>query len=85
MKTITTANLKQNTIILQDAIKDDLLITKEDKPFVVVMDFKKYKLIEKYINKIANDETYQAISNLENDENISTYNSKKDLFDDLGI
>ena len=85
MKTITTANLKQNTVILQDAIKDDLLITKEDKPFVVVMDFKKYKLIEKYINKIANDETYQAISNLENDENISTYNTKKDLFDDLGI
>jgi hypothetical protein len=56
-----------------------------DKPFVVVMDFKKYQSIEKYINNIASDETYIAISNLEaNNDEVITYTSKDKLFNDLG-
>ncbi len=85
MQTISATDLKQNSMRLQDALRDDLLVTKRDKPFVVVMDYEKYKHIERYINKIANDETYKAISNLENDKDIQTYNSKKELFDDLGL
>jgi len=85
MQTISATELKQNSVKLQDALRGDLLVTKRDKPFVVVMDYEKYKLIEKYIHKIANDETYRAIDNLENDRDIETYNSKKELFDDLGL
>ncbi len=77
--------MKQNSIKLQDALRGDLLVTKRDKPFVVVMDYEKYKLIEKYIYKIANDKTYRAIDNLENDIDIETYNSKDKLFEDLGL
>ncbi len=79
------SDLKQNSIKLQDALRGDLLVTKRDKPFVVVMDYEKYKLIEKYIYKIANDKTYRAIDNLENDIDIETYNSKDKLFEDLGL
>ena len=85
MQTVTASNLKQNSMILQDALRGDLLVTKRDKPFVVVMDYQKYQLIEKYINKVANDETYRAISNLESDSDIETYSSKERLFDELGI
>jgi prevent-host-death family protein len=85
MTTITASDLKQNTMRLQDALREDLLVTKRDKPFVVVMDYEKYKVLEKYINKIANDETYRAIENLENNENVEMYTSKKKLFDDLGL
>jgi prevent-host-death family protein len=85
MTTITASDLKQNTMRLQDALREDLLVTKRDKPFVVVMDYEKYKVLEKYINKIANDETYHAIENLENNENVEIYTSKKKLFDDLGL
>ncbi len=85
MQTISATDLKQNSMRLQDALRDDLLVTKRDKPFVVVMDYEKYKQIEKYINKIANNETYKAISNLENDKDIQIYNSKKELFEDLGL
>ncbi len=85
MQTVTASNLKQNTMILQDALREDLLVTKRDKPFVVVMDYKKYQELEKYINKIANDDTYRAISNLEDDSDILTYVSKNELFKDLGI
>ena len=86
MQTVTATNLKQNSMILQDALREDLLVTKRDKPFVVVMDFKKYQAIEKYINNIANDETYTAISNLEaNNNEVITYTSKDKLFNDLGL
>jgi len=85
MNTITASDLKQNTMKLQDALRDDLLITKRDKPFVVVMDYEKYKKIEQYINKIANDETYRAITNLEEENDVETYTSKEKLFADLGL
>ena len=86
MQTVTASNLKQNSMILQEALREDLLVTKRNKPFVVVMDFKKYQALKKYINKIANDETYKAISNLEKDnDEVLTYTSKEDLFNDLGL
>jgi len=85
MQMITASDLKQNSVRLQDALREDLLVTKRDKPFVVVMDYEKYKLIEQYIYKIANDETYRAMENLENDKEIETYHSKNALFKDLGL
>jgi len=85
MQTVSASTLKQNSMILQDALRDDLLITKRDKPFVVVMDYQKYQMLEKYINKIANDETYRAIENLENNQDILEYSSKEELFEDLGL
>jgi len=85
MQVVTASDLKQNSMRLQDALRGDLLVTKRDKPFVVVMDYQKYKLLEPYIYKIANDETYRAIENLENDKNIETYSSKEELFEDLGL
>lgn len=53
--------------------------------FIIFMDYKKYQELEKYINKIANDDTFKAISNLEDDWNILTYTSKNELFEDLEI
>jgi len=85
MQVITASELKQNSVKLQDALRGDLLVTKRDKPFVVVMDYEKYKLIEQYIHKVANDKTYRAIDNLENDKNIEIYHSKDDFFKDLGL
>ncbi len=85
MQVVTASDLKQNSMKLQDALREDLLVTKRDKPFVVVMDYQKYKNIEKYIYKIANDETYQAISNLENEKDVETYTSKDELFEELGL
>lgn len=85
MQTVTASQVKQNAMILQDAIREDLLITKRDKPYVVVMDYKKYQELQKYINKIANDETYRAIANLEEDKEVLTYESKDELYKELGL
>ena len=66
MTTITASDLKQNSMRLQDALRDDLLVTKRDKPFVVVMDYEKYIKLQAYIEKIEDepvvDDGYPSIS-----------------------
>jgi len=66
MTTITASDLKQNTMRLQDALRDDMLVTKRDKPFVVVMDYEKYRRLEKYISSMQEeavvDDGYPSIS-----------------------
>jgi prevent-host-death family protein len=42
MHSISATEIKQNSMRLQEALRDDILITKRDKPFVVVMDYEKY-------------------------------------------
>jgi len=43
MQTVTASEIKQNSTILQNALRADMLVTKRDKPFVVVIDFKRYQ------------------------------------------
>jgi prevent-host-death family protein len=66
MTTITASDLKQNSMRLQDALREDLLVTKRDKPFVVVMDYEKYRKLEKYISALqeekVEDDGYPTIS-----------------------
>ena len=42
MQFVTASEIKQNSTILQNALKGDLLVTKRDKPFVVIMDYDRY-------------------------------------------
>ena len=43
MQTVTASQIKQNSTLLQNALRDDLLITKRDKPYVVVLDYQRYQ------------------------------------------
>jgi len=66
MTIITASDLKQNSMKLQDALRDDLLVTKRNKPFVVVMDYEKYIKLQAYIEKMEeesmNNDTYPSIT-----------------------
>lgn len=56
MQTVTASDIKQNSTLLQNALKDDMLVTKRDKPFVVVVDYERYQeLIAKSKNHVEND------------------------------
>ena len=46
MHKISASQLKQNSMRLQEALREDLLVTKREKPFVVVMDYEKYKKLQ---------------------------------------
>lgn len=43
--TITATQLKQQTYLLDSAIKEDIQVTKRDRPFVVIVDAKRYEAL----------------------------------------
>ena len=78
MHTISATEIKQNSVRLQEALRDDILITKRDKPFVVVMDYEKYL-------KIANNNdewSYWSDNELDNFGKIAIGLSKHDYDDE---
>ena len=78
MHTISASEIKQNSVRLQEALRDDLLITKRDKPFVVVMDYEKYLML----NKESNDWNYWSDSELDNFGKIAIGLSKHNYDDE---
>lgn len=78
MQTISASEIKQNSVRLQEALRDDLLITKRDKPFVVVMDYEKYLRL----NKTSDDWGYWSDSELDNFGKIAIGLSKHDYDDE---
>lgn len=71
MQTVTASEIKQNSMILQNALRDDMLVTKRDKPFVVIIDFKRYQELisnDKQKNqKSWIDETFGVMSDKDSD------------------
>jgi PHD/YefM family antitoxin component YafN of YafNO toxin-antitoxin module len=41
--TITATQLKQQTYLIDNAIKEDIKVTKRDRPFVVIVDAQRYE------------------------------------------
>ncbi len=81
MKTISASQVKQNSTILQDALRGDLLITKRDKPFVVVVDYERYQTLISSSNKPNSqdwmNETFGVIDEKESKELLDTiYNGR---------
>ena len=77
MQTISASQLKQNSIRLQEALRDDLLVTKREKPFVVVMDYEKYKKLQ----NMEDEWSFWGDNELDNFGKIAIGLSKND-FDD---
>ena len=78
MHAISATEIKQNSMRLQEALRDDILITKRDKPFVVVMDYEKYLKIN-----ATNDEwSFWSDKEIDNFGKIAIGLSKNN-FDDL--
>jgi prevent-host-death family protein len=42
---VTASQIRQNSSLLQEALKEDILVTKRERPFVVIMDYRKYEAI----------------------------------------
>ena len=72
MQTVTASEIKQNSTILQNALKSDMLVTKRDKPFVVILDYDRYQmLISKSKTKGDSswmDETFGVMSDKESED-----------------
>jgi len=77
MHTISATEIKQNSVRLQEALRDDILITKRDKPFVVVIDYEKYIKI----NTMNEEWSFWSDNEIDNFGKIALGLSKND-FDD---
>ena len=50
--TITATQLKQQTYLLDRAVKEDIQVTKRDRPFVVIVDAQRYEeLLENQVKE----------------------------------
>jgi len=85
MYSITASEIKQNSTLLQKALKYDVLITKRDKPFVVILDYERYKSLihkeknkENWIDETFSTMTKQQASDLLNDIQTSRVNKEID-------
>jgi len=79
MHTISATEIKQNFLRLQEALADDILITKKDKPFVVVMDYDKYMKLHLDSN---NEWSYWSDTEIDNFGKIALGLSKNDYDDE---
>lgn len=77
MHKISASELKQNSMRLQEALREDLLVTKREKPFVVVMDYEKYKKLQ----NMEDEWSFWSDNELDNFGKIAIGLSKND-FDD---
>ncbi len=60
--TLTATQLKQETYLLDSVKKEDIIITKRDRPFAVLVDFDRYEALTK--GKKNNDEKIKALKSL---------------------
>ena len=77
MQTVTASEIKQNSTILQNALKNDMLVTKRDKPFVVVVDYERYKTL------IAKSENKNQQNWIEETFGVMSAKESQDLLDDI--
>ena len=61
--TITASQIKQNSSVLQKALKEDIVVTKRDEPFVVIVDYDKYLEISALAEKYKREHISQKLAN----------------------
>ena len=62
---ITATQLKQETNLLSQVEKEDIIVTKRSKPFAVIIEYDKYKKLIKETNKSKLKEKLDALNSLE--------------------
>ena len=77
MQLVTASEIKQNSTILQNALKGDMLVTKRDKPFVVIIDY------ERYLKLIANAKKEKNQNWIEQTFGVMREDDAQNLLDDI--
>ncbi len=60
---VTATQIKQNSAILQEAVKEDIVVTKRDKPFVVIVEYDKYLELEAQAHRYREEIRAQKMQN----------------------
>lgn len=60
---ITATQIKQNSGILQKALREDIVVTKREQPFVVIVEYDKYLEMERLIQHYREEDNMQTMRN----------------------
>jgi hypothetical protein len=60
---ITATQIKQNSGILQKALREDIVVTKREQPFVVIVEYDKYLEMERLIQHYREEDNIQTMRN----------------------
>jgi RNase adaptor protein for sRNA GlmZ degradation len=60
---ITATQIKQNSGILQKALVEDIVVTKREQPFVVIVEYDKYLEMEKLLERYKEERRVHTIQN----------------------
>ncbi|WP_457597100.1 type II toxin-antitoxin system prevent-host-death family antitoxin [Hydrogenimonas sp.] len=58
---ITATQIKQNSAILQQALREDIVVTKRQRPFVVIVEYEKYRKMEEALNRVEESERAERL------------------------
>ena len=61
---ITATQIKQNSGILQKALLEDIVVTKREQPFVVIVEYDKYLEMERLIQRYGEEKRTQTMQNV---------------------
>ncbi len=88
--TITATQLKQQTYLLDTAIKEDIQVTKRDRPFVVIVDAQRYEELlknqkdKKKDSKVLLEEFKRLSKNVSTvDTNIDILKMEDEMYSDI--
>ena len=60
---ITATQIKQNSGILQKALQEDIVVTKREQPFVVIVEYDKYLEMERLIQHHKEESSIETMRN----------------------
>ena len=78
---ITASKIRQNSSILQKALKEDIIVTKRNEPYVVIIDYDKYIEISDLAERYRKESASRDIANkwLKSAKESESHYSKDDL------
>jgi len=87
MQVLAASDIKKNSSLMQNALREDLLITKRNKPYVVIMDYERYKALIQKERKMSRkdwiEKTFGSIPASDADEILKTiYENRVNKEDD---
>ena len=62
--TITATQIKQNSALLQEALKEEVVVTRHDKPFVVIIGYEKFKELEVMARKYKEEKRAKSLQSM---------------------
>ncbi|BDY11896.1 type II toxin-antitoxin system Phd/YefM family antitoxin [Hydrogenimonas cancrithermarum] len=84
---ITATQIKQNSAILQEALKEDIVVTRHEKPFVVIVGYEKYREMESLAQRYKEEKKARSMQSLwlnsAKESEKSLNEEDEELFDDI--